>query len=114
VPDVAFLRYDRLELLAPEDRDQPPLAPDIVTEVRSKGEKPSFRKRKIARYLACETSLVLDADPSSRSLEAHAKDGVRTYRTSDRFEHPAVPWLAFDVAEAFAGLEYLGKIKSDA
>jgi Uma2 family endonuclease len=109
VPDVAFVRYDRLTTLAAEDREQPPIAPDVVAEVRSKGEKAGFRKRKIARYRACGTVLVLDADPATRRLDAHTKDCVRAYAHGERFEHPAVPWLVFDVAETFRGLEYLSK-----
>jgi Uma2 family endonuclease len=109
VPDVAFLRYERLDAIAAEDRERPPVAPDVVVEVRSKGENAAFRKRKIAKYLTCGTALVLDIDPVSCRLEAHAKDGVRTYVTGDRFEHPAVPWLVFDVGEAFVGLEYFTK-----
>lgn len=109
VPDVAFIRYERLKALAPEDRDQPPVAPDVVVEVRSKGEKDSVRKRKIAKYLACGSTLALDADPNALRIEAHAKDGVRVYVSGDRFEHPATPWLVFDVDEAFVGLEYFSK-----
>lgn len=109
VPDVAFLRYERLAAIAAEDREQPPVAPDVVVEVRSKGEKTGFRQRKIARYLACGSALVLDADPKTRRIEAYAKDGERTYMAGETFEHPAAPWLVFQVDEAFFGLEYFPK-----
>ena len=107
VPDVAFLRYERLELIAAADRERPPIAPDVVVEVRSKGEAAGFRKRKIERYLSCGTTLVLDVDPKKQRIEAHAREGIRQYASGDRFEHPAAPWLVFDIADAFAGLEYL-------
>lgn len=106
VPDVAFLRYERLKAIAAEEREQPPVAPDVVVEVRSKGEKAAFRNRKIAKYLACGTALVLDADPATCRIAAHAPDGVRDYVVGEKFEHPATPWLAFDVGDAFVGLEY--------
>lgn len=109
VPDVAFLRFDRLEAIAPEDREQPPVAPDVVVEVRSKGEKAGFRKRKIAKYLACGCALVLDVDPSTRRIEAYSKDATQVFVTGERFEHPAAPWLVFDVSDAFVGLEYFRK-----
>ena len=109
VPDVAFVRYERLKAIAAHDREQPPVAPDVVAEVRSKGEKAGFRKRKIAKYLACGTPLVLDADPATCRIEAHALDGARAYVIGEKFEHPATPWLVFDVGDAFAGLEYFSK-----
>jgi hypothetical protein len=36
-----------------------------------------------------------------------ARDGaaVRTYGSGEYFEHAAVPWLRFEVAEAFADLD---------
>lgn len=109
VPDVAFLRFDRLKAIAAKDREQPPIAPDVVVEVRSKGEKAAFRNHKIAKYLACGSTLVLDANPKTRRIEAHAKDGVRIYDIGGTFEHPAEPWLVFEVADAFAGLEYFSE-----
>lgn len=109
VPDAAFVRLEQLKALAAEDRDQPPIAPDVVVEVRSKGEDASVRRQKIAKYLACGSSLLLDADPATQRIEAHAREGVRAYVLGDTFEHPAVPWLVFRVEEAFAGLEYFPK-----
>lgn len=109
VPDVAFLRYERLKRIAAEEREQPPIAPDVVVEVRSKGEKAGFRNRKIAKYLACGTVWVLNADPATRRIEAHAKGGVRVYWIGETFEHPATPWLVFDTDDAFAGREYFAK-----
>ncbi len=109
VPDLAFVRYQRLAELPPTEREQPPVAPDVVVEVRSKGEKAGFRKSKIARYLTCGTSLVLDVDPATRRIEAHENDGVRRFATGDAFEHPAAPWLVFNVDDAFVGLEYFSK-----
>ena len=109
VPDVAFLRYERLKAIETEEREQPPVAPDVVVEVRSKGEKAGFRNRKIAKYLACGTLLVLDADPATCRIQAHTVDGMRVYVTGEKFEHRATPWLVFDVGDAFTGLEYFSK-----
>ncbi|HEY9179395.1 MAG TPA: hypothetical protein VIO32_01670, partial [Candidatus Baltobacteraceae bacterium] len=49
--------------------------------------------------------LVLDADPKKQTIEAHAHDGIRTFRRGEHFAHPAVPWLEFDVDEVFAQLD---------
>jgi len=108
VPDVAFVTLERLQAVSSAQRDELPIAPDVAVEVRSPGHDAEFRRRKVERYLACGTQLVLDVDPKARTMCAYApSQAVRTYGSNDRFEHPAIPWLSFDVAEAFAGLEYL-------
>ena len=109
VPDAAFVRFERIAALAPKDREQPPIAPDIVVEVRSSKEPRSYRERKIERYLKCGSTLVLDIDPIKRIVYAHAAGGIRKYTEGERFEHDAAPWLVFDIAEAFVGLEYFPK-----
>jgi Uma2 family endonuclease len=107
VPDVAFITFERLAAIEKKERDQPPVAPDIAVEVWSPTNDRAFLNRKIAKYLANGSSLVLDVDPRSRTIIAHAAGDVRTFGAGDRFAHPAVAWLVFDVAEAFKGLEYL-------
>jgi Uma2 family endonuclease len=105
IPDIAFVYRDRLQELKKHDREEPPLAPDVAIEIRSPSNRERFIAAKIERYLACGTTLVLDVDPASRSVTAHAIDGVRRYETGERFSNPAIPWLEFDVAEAFADLD---------
>jgi Uma2 family endonuclease len=107
VPDAAFVSFERLDAVEPEEREELPIAPDIAIEVRSPASDATFRANKVARFLACGSQLVLDVDPQARCIIAHAAGGVRSYAAADRFEHPAVPWLAFDVAEAFKGLDRL-------
>lgn len=105
VPDVSYVSRDRLRALAPQEREEPPFAPDVAVEIRS----PSFRARllhgKIVKYLAAGALLVLDVDPATRRVVAHARDGVRYFSQSDSFEHPAVPWLRFAIGELFAELD---------
>jgi hypothetical protein len=50
---------------------------------------------------------VLDVDPKTRIIYAHASDGVRTFRLGDRFKHPAIEWLEFPVNAVFAELDEL-------
>lgn len=101
-PDVSFASHDRLRALPKEERQIPPFSPDIAVEVRSPSSRPGLRDRKTARYLATGAVLVLDVDPAKRVIMAHAHAGVRKYANGERFEHPAAPWLVFDVSEAFA------------
>lgn len=105
LPDVAYCALQRLRALTKDEREQPPFAPDVAAEVRSPDESPKYRNEKIAKYLACGSVLVLDVDPSARGITANAQNGVRTYKSSDRFEHPLAPWLRFEVAQIFAELD---------
>jgi hypothetical protein len=66
---------------------------------------PPTADEKIALYLAHRSLLVLEADPDRHTIAAHAKDGVTRYAEGDTFEHPAVPWLRFELAPLFADLE---------
>ena len=101
VPDVAYISNERLASLTDEQREKPPFSPDIAAEVRSPSDDLRHLQRKIARYLATGAILVLDVDPSQRCIVAHASDGVRRFSSDEAFNHPAAPWLQFEVASVF-------------
>jgi Uma2 family endonuclease len=105
VPDVAFILNERWYALPADRREEPPFAPDIAVEIRSPGEKARYREHKIARYLATGAQLVLDVDPRSRAIYVYDDQGMRVFRTHDRFEDARLSWLAFDVARVFEDLE---------
>lgn len=107
VPDVAYVSLERLRAIPEKERDEPPFAPDIAVEVRSPSDNLAFLRRKVERYLQTGSVLVLVADPDNRTIVAHSAGEVRTYAVGDRFEHPAAPWLTFDVAVIFAKLDLL-------
>lgn len=107
VPDVAYVSMERLRALSASDREEPPFSPDVAVEVWSPTNERRYVDAKIARYLATGAVLVLDVDPHARTIVARDASGIRTYKTGERFEHSAVPWLSFDVAEAFADLDGL-------
>lgn len=109
VPDVSFVCKERVEALPRgERRQKPPFSPDIAIEIRSPLDDLRFLRRKIARYLETGSVLVLDVDPETRTIVAHSAEGVRTFDETMLFEHPAVPWLRFAVAEVFANLDTFG------
>ena len=107
VPDVAYVSFDRLRAIPEKQRDEPPFAPDIAVEVRSPSDDLAFLRRKIERYLETGSILVLVADPDQRAITAHDSRGLRNFAAGDRFEHPALAWLTFDVAVIFAKLDLL-------
>jgi len=107
VPDVSYVSLERLRAIPEKEREEPPFAPDIAVEVRSPSDNLAFLRRKTERYLQTGSVLVLVADPDKRTIVAHDSAGARNYLVGDRFEHPAVPWLTFDVAVIFAKLDLL-------
>ncbi len=107
LPDVAYVSDERLRALPVDEREEPPIAPDLAIEVRSPSHRTRYLCEKTTRYLRCGTLLMLDIDPRTRTIEAHARDGVRRYKIGERFEHPLFPWLIFEVAELFVDLDRL-------
>ncbi len=105
VPDLAYYSFDRLRALPESDREEPPIAPEIAIEVRSKSERRGLLEKKVAKYLAAGTALVVVADPYRGKIEAIAAKGRRAFVAGERFETDAVAWLTFDVDEVFASLE---------
>lgn len=105
VPDVAFLSRERRQQLSGRGREKPPLSPELAVEVRSPSDDLRYLAKKIARYLATGSVLVLDVNPKTRRIVAHAADGIREYTRGDQFEHPALPWLHFEVDAIFADLD---------
>ena len=107
LPDVAFFRLDALAAVPPHERLLPAIPAEVVVEVRSPNDRPGFRDEKIRRYLAWGAKLVLDVDPSKRTVVAHVAGGTRAFDNGDRFSHEAVPWLHFELARIFARLDLL-------
>jgi Uma2 family endonuclease len=106
LPDVAFVKKERLFGLSETYLQVPNFAPDIAVEVRSPSDRPGIREWKTAQYLEAGSDLVLDVDPEARVIRAIAPGtDERTFAAGETFAHPAVPWLQFEVAEAFADLD---------
>jgi Uma2 family endonuclease len=106
LPDVAFVRRERLFGLSEKFLQVPNFAPDIAVEVRSPSDRPGIREWKRAQYLEAGSGLVLDVDPLRRTICAFAPDmDERMFAQGDTFDHPAAPWLRFEVAEAFSDLD---------
>ncbi|MHB8147206.1 MAG: Uma2 family endonuclease [Vulcanimicrobiaceae bacterium] len=106
VPDIAYVSFDRLRPLSESSREEPPFAPDVAVEVRSPSNRAQYDARKIAAYLAHGSLLVLDIDPATHTVYAHAPGApARAFNGTQTFSHENVPWLRFEVAELFARLK---------
>ena len=105
VPDVAFVARERLFGLSADFLQVPGFAPDIAVEIRSPNDRPGEGAWKIGAYLEAGSALVLDISPQDRTIRAIApsfEDSI--FAAGQTFEHPAAPWLVFDVDEVFADL----------
>src|SRR5205814_2774899 len=72
-PDIAFVRRERLP--DPEPTGFPDLAPDLVVEVLSPGDRPGEVLAKVADWLSAGTRLVWVVDPAGRRARVYRADG---------------------------------------
>jgi Uma2 family endonuclease len=75
-PDLAFIRRARLP--DPEPTGFPDLAPDLVVEVRSAGDRPGELLAKVADWLTAGTRLVWVVDPARREVRVYRGDGTES------------------------------------
>jgi Uma2 family endonuclease len=80
-PDVAFIRRDRLP--DPEPLGFPDLAPDLVVEVLSPGDRPGEILAKVADWLSAGTRLVWVVDPLREVARVYRQDGSETIVTAE-------------------------------
>ena len=105
-PDVSFMSFERLRALDEAHRELTPVAPDIAVEIRSPGDDLRDLEQKIELYFAYGSGLVFDVSIDQRCVLVYARNGtVERFDATAHFSHDAVPWLSFDVAELFEGLD---------
>jgi len=80
-PDVAFIRRDRLP--DPEPLGFPDLAPDLVVEVLSPGDRPGEILAKVADWLSAGARLVWVVDPLRQVARVYRQDGSETIVTAE-------------------------------
>ena len=81
-PDIAFLRRDRIP--DPEPAGFPDLAPSLVAEVVSPGDRPGEVLAKVADWLSAGTELVWVIDPGARVARIYRDDGTEQILTADQ------------------------------
>ena len=72
-PDVAFVRRERLP--SPEPLGYPALAPDLVVEVLSPGDRPGETLAKVGDWLNAGSRLVWVVDPTRGVVHVYRQDG---------------------------------------
>ena len=105
VPDVAFVRNERLTGLEGRDLEAPPFAPDVAVEILSPDDRPDRLEHKIRIYFAGGASLVIVIDPADRSVRLHDARGARVLRGEDVIAHPALPGFSLALTKLFTAAD---------
>lgn len=100
VPDVAYISYERMPFEELERFDAPPIAPDVVVEIRSPGDRQEDIDEKVRVYLAAGTRVIFLVDPDEKSVVAVTVDGVYDL-TQGPIEHTTLPGFSLEPAMLF-------------
>ena len=100
-PDLAFVKRDRLALIAP--RGYAALAPDLVAEILSPGDRPGEVLAKIAQWLDAGVEIAWLIDPERQTAQVYRSDGsVAAVARDGALEGDSVlPGLSITLAELF-------------
>ena len=93
VPDISYVRVDRLRGLTGDDLEVPRLSPD---------DRRADVDDKIATYLAAGSVLVMVVDPKTHVVELHDAQGTVTLHSGDSIAHPQLPGFELSVSNLFA------------
>jgi len=105
VPDIAYLSKERRVGLTGEELEAPRVAPDLVIEVLSPGDRADRVSSKRDVYLAAGTRLVIVVDPDARTLDAYDAAGRVRFTSPATFSTPLFPGLAIDLGDLFREID---------
>jgi len=80
-PDIAFVSRERMP--PPDATGYPALAPDLVVEVLSPGDRPGEVLAKVADWLSAGTRVVWVVEPLRRLARVYRQDGSETIVPAD-------------------------------
>jgi Uma2 family endonuclease len=83
LPDVSFVRWERLPDRELPEEAIPDLVPDLAIEVLSKRNTRGEMKRKLKEYFLAGTTLAWLVDPRKRIVTVHTAPDVSTRLTED-------------------------------
>ncbi len=104
-PDLAYASNERLAAADALRVNLPKIVPELIVEVRSPNDREREIAEKLAVYLDAGTSVVILADPDTRTFRVYDRDGTCELHAPATFEHPSLPGLRIDLAATFAGLD---------
>jgi len=101
VPDVAYLSYERVPYKSEKDADIPRVAPDVVVEVLSPGDRAADVEEKVRVYLAAGTKIVFLVDTEAQEVTAKKVGGSRLFSTPEEIRDEALPGSSMPVRSLF-------------
>jgi Uma2 family endonuclease len=105
MPDVTFIRREKLSGGRPPTEAVPDLAPDLAVEVLSESNTRGEMTRKLKEYFLAGTTLVWLVDPRNRTVVHTAPDVSRTLTEADTLDGGDVlPGLELPVRRIFEDL----------
>lgn len=106
LPDLSFVRWEKLPGRQLPAEPIPDLAPDLAIEVLSKGNTPGEMRRKVKEYCFAGTSLVWLVDPKKRIVTVHSSpDSSVVLTENDTLDGSEVlPGFALPVRRLFERL----------
>jgi Uma2 family endonuclease len=104
IPDVSFVRWEKLPNRERFAEPIPDLVPDLAIEVRSKGNTAGEMKRKLKDYFLAGVSLVWLVDPERRTVEVFTAPDASTVFTEEQTldGDDVLPGLRLAVRDVFA------------
>jgi Uma2 family endonuclease len=105
LPDVLFVRWEKLPDRCYPDEPIPDLAPDLAVEVLSEGNTPGEMERKRREYFLAGTSLVWLVDPKTRGVTVftptNAEEGTTLSEADALDGGDVLPGFRLPVATVF-------------
>jgi Uma2 family endonuclease len=101
VPDLSYVRVDRLRGLTGDDLEVPRLSPDVAVEILSPDDRRADVNDKIATYLAAGSLLVMIVDPKTHAVELHDAQSTVTLHPGDSIAHSQLPGFELSVSKLF-------------
>ena len=100
-PDVAFVSRERLP--DPEPTGYAALAPDLVVEVLSPGDRPGETLAKVGDWLNAGTRLVWVVDPVRRQTHVYRQDGSEALAAETLDGEDVVPGFTCPLGAILSG-----------
>ncbi len=101
VPDVAFLSYATLPYEIQQVTDEPEVAPDVVVEVLSAGDRSVDVEEKIRVYLAAGAGVIFLVDPRAKTVRVRDSKGECTVTESGMLTHESLQGFSLPVRQLF-------------
>jgi Uma2 family endonuclease len=104
IPDVSFVRWEKLPSRQPPAEPIPDLVPDLVVEILSEGNTRGEMDRKLREYFLAGVSLVWFVDRNARTVKVYeTPENARVFTENDTLDGGNVlPELSLSVREIFA------------